>query len=132
MLTDMTLPARDVAFLNERGFQWNLTADPLGGAFLIFRQFDVTGGGFSPPVTDLMLRVPPQYPMTPLDMWYCDPPIRLAATGQFAQASEVQEAHVGRNWQRFSRHLNNNWRPGVDSIRSFFVLIQRELQGRRG
>jgi hypothetical protein len=67
--------------------------------------------------------------MTPLDMWYCDPPVRLASTGQFATASEVIETHLGRQWQRFSRHLNGGWRPGLDGLRSFFVLIQRELQG---
>jgi hypothetical protein len=76
-----------------------------------------------------MIRIPQQYPITPLDMWYCDPPIRIAATGQFALASEVMEPHLGRTWQRFSRHLNNGWRPGVDSLRSFFALIQSELQG---
>jgi Prokaryotic E2 family E len=123
------LPSKDVAFLAERKFVTSLHADPSGGAFLIITGFDVSGGGFSPPKTDLMIRVPPQYPMTPLDMWYCDPPIRIAATGQFAQASEVMENFLGRSWQRFSRHLNGTWKPGLDSIRSFFVFIQRELQG---
>lgn len=125
----MQLPAKDAAFLAERGYTSELRPDPNGGAFLIIRGFDVSGGGFTPAATDLMIRIPPQYPMTPLDMWYCDPPIRLAATGQFATASEVMESHLGRIWQRFSRHLNGTWKPGIDSIRSFFVFIQRELHG---
>lgn len=125
----MQLPARDAAFLNERGYAWELLPDPSGGACVVVKGFDVAGGGFSPAAIDLMVRIPAQYPMTALDMWYCDPPIRLAANGQFARASEVMEPHVGRTWQRFSRHLNGAWRPGVDSLRSFFVLIQRELQG---
>jgi len=125
----MSIPERDAAFLRERGYQWEAIPDPAGSAFLIIRQFSVKSGGFNPETTDLMIRIPPQYPMTPLDMWYCDPPIRLAASGQFAPASEVMESHLGRCWQRFSRHLNGGWRPGVDSLRSFFALIQRELQG---
>lgn len=125
----MKLPARDDAFLKERGYQFDMLPDASGGAYLIVRKFDVAEGGFTPSSTDLMIRLPAQYPLTPLDMWYCDPPIRLAATGQFAQASEVMESHAGHVWQRFSRHLNGAWRPGVDSLRSFFVLIQRELQG---
>lgn len=125
----MELPTRDVKFLNERGFAWKLQPDPNGAACVIVQAFDVTGGGFSPATTELMIRIPAQYPMTPLDMWYCDPPIRVAATGQYAAASEVMEEHLGRKWQRFSRHLNGGWRPGVDSLRSFFALIQRELQG---
>jgi hypothetical protein len=123
------LPARDVKFLNERGFTWEVVPDPQGAACLLIKNYDVSLGGFTPSVTELMIRIPNQYPMTPLDMWYCDPPIRLAATGQFAQATEVMETHLGRPWQRFSRHLNGAWRPGVDSIKSFFALIQRELQG---
>jgi Prokaryotic E2 family E len=125
----MQLPARDTAFLTERQYVWELVPDAGGGVCLIVKGFDVTGGGFMPRSTDLMIRIPPQYPMTPLDMWYCDPPIRFSATGQFAQASEVMEPHIGRSWQRFSRHLNGGWQPSVDSLRSFFILIQRELQG---
>ncbi len=128
----MDLPARDVKFLDERGFEWQLHPDPQGAAYVVVRNFDVGAGGFVPALTELMIRIPQQYPMTPLDMWYCDPPVRIAATGQFAAASEVMEAHLGRQWQRFSRHLNGGWRPGIDGLRSFFALIQRELQGMGG
>ena len=126
----MELPTRDVKFLEESGVCWQLISDPKGAACLVISEFDVSGGGFTPSLTDLMIRIPPQYPMTPLDMWYCDPPIRLAANGQYAVASEVMETHLGRNWQRFSRHLNGGWRSGLDGVRSFFKLIQRELQGK--
>jgi hypothetical protein len=125
----MDLPARDVKFLNERQLEWQLVPDPQGAACLLIKGFDVSAGGFVPAAIELMIRIPPQYPMTPLDMWYCDPPIRVASTGQFAVASEVMETHLGRTWQRFSRHLNGNWRHGLDGLRSFFSLIQRELQG---
>jgi hypothetical protein len=125
----MQLPDRDAAFLTERGFDWELVADPNGSVAVIIHELDVGGGGFAPERTDLMIRIPPQYPMTPLDMWYCDPPVRVAATGQFATATEVMETHVGRTWQRFSRHLPGTWRPAADGLRSFLVLIQRELQG---
>lgn len=125
----MDLPARDSKFLNERGYDWQISPDPQGAVCLLVKNFDVTHGGFTPGVTDLMIRIPPQYPISPLDMWYCDPPIRIAETGQFAVASEVMEPHLGRQWQRFSRHLNGGWQSGVDNLRSFFVLIQRELQG---
>lgn len=125
----MKLPARDSAFLAERGFECELLPDPGAGVCLVVHAFDVAGGGFSPSPIDLMIRIPPQYPMTPLDMWYCDPAIRLMSTGQFAHASEVTERHLGRTWQRFSRHLNGAWRPGLDGLRSYFALVQAELQG---
>jgi len=125
----MQLPERDQAFLQERGLKWELVPEPGGNACIVIHGLPVAGGGFSPDRTDLMIRIPPQYPMTPLDMWYCAPPIRIAATGQFAPASEVQETHLGRTWQRFSRHFSGGWKPGVDGLRSYFALIQRELQG---
>jgi hypothetical protein len=125
----MLIPERDAAFLKERGYDWEVVADPAGGACVIVRGFSVEGGGFTPAITELMVRIPPQYPITALDMWYCDPPIRVAATGRYAQASEVTESHLGRKWQRFSRHLNGGWRPRIDSLKSYFTLIQRELQG---
>ncbi len=125
----MQLPAQDEAYLAERKYAWELQPDPRGGAFLVIKNFDVAGGGFTPGTTDLMIRIPAQYPMAPLDMWYCAPPIRIAKTGQYARASEVMESHMNRTWQRFSRHLNGTWKPGIDSIRSFFTFIQRELQG---
>jgi hypothetical protein len=123
------LPTQDAAFLAEREYAFELHPDPGGGALLIIKNFEVSGGGFTPSATDLMIRIPSQYPMTPLDMWYCDPPIRIAATGQYAAASEVMESHLNRTWQRFSRHLGGAWNPGTDGIRSFFVFIRRELQG---
>ncbi len=125
----MELPARDMKFLTERGLVWELLPDPQGAAFLVVKDFNVAAGGFTPATTELMIRIPAQYPMTPLDMWYCDPPIRLTASGQFAAATEVMETHLGRTWQRFSRHLNGGWRAGVDGLRAYFTLIQRELQG---
>jgi hypothetical protein len=125
------LRAQDQAFLRERGLDWELVPDPVQSqTCLVVKGFRVDGGGFTPARTDLMVRIPSGYPMTPLDMWYCAPPIRLQATGQYAPASDYMESFCGRNWQRFSRHLTQTpWQPGVDSLRSFFIHIQRELQG---
>lgn len=117
-------------FLNERGLDWSLYREDSSGGILVIRNFDVSGGGFSPPRTDLMIRIPAQYNMASLDMWYCDPPIRLAATGQLAQASEVTVSYLGRSWQRFSRHLPSGaWKPGIDNLRTFMPFIWRELSG---
>lgn len=127
----MLLPEDDQQFLNSHRYNWKVHPDGGQGGFLIIEGFDVSGGGFGPSPTNLMIRIPAQYNMAQLDMWYCDPPIRIAATGQFATASEVTESHMNRTWQRFSRHLASGvWRPGIDSLRSFMPLIWRELQGR--
>lgn len=127
----MQLPEDDQEFLNGQGYTWKVHPDGALAGFLVIEQFDVSGGGFGPSTTDLMIRIPAQYNMAQLDMWYCDPPIRYAASSQFAPKSEVTEQFINRNWQRFSRHLASGaWRPGVDNLRSFLPLIWRELQGR--
>ncbi len=127
----MDLPAKDREYLSSREFDWELLNDGAGNVGVLIKNFDVSGGGFSPANTNLMIRLPASYNMTPLDMWYCDPPIRNAVTGAYAQASEVVEAHFGRQWQRFSRHLDPaGWRPGLDGLRTFMALVQRELQSK--
>lgn len=129
----MGLLKEDEKYLSERHHEWAYTEDPAGGGYLVIHALDVSEGGFVPSKTDLMIRIPAQYNMASLDMWYCDPPIRQVQTGQFAPASEVTESHLGRIWQRFSRHLEpGKWRPGLDNLRSFMTLIKRELCGGKG
>ena len=44
------------------------------------------------------------------------------------QAAEVAENHLGRAWQRWSRHFQpGQWRSGVDGLESYLALIRREL-----
>lgn len=127
----MVLPKDDVAFLEELGLSWRTEPDCGQAGFLIIDGFDTSGGGFTPPQTTLMVRIPALYNTTPLDMWYCDPPILLG--GSNPVNTEAREVFLGRTWQRFSRHLSpGSWRPGKDGLRSFFRFIFIELQGKAG
>jgi len=125
----LQLPAVDHEFLKELGLPWRLDPDGPQAGFLIFDNFDVSGGGFQPSSTSLMVRIPKHYNLTPLDMWYCDPPIRL--NGQYPDKADVRETYGGREWQRFSRHFKDKiWRPGRDGLRTLFRFISQELQGK--
>lgn len=125
----VSLPKVDQSFLENLGYPWRLVNDGDKAAFLIIDQFDVSGGGFKPERTSLMVRIPELYNMTPLDMWYCDPPILL--NGQNPDRADERETHAGRVWQRFSRHFSQNaWRPGRDNLRTLFCFIGQELQGK--
>jgi len=121
------LPAQDEEFLRRRGYSWEL-APAQGETRVIVKGFPVGAAGFTPGATDLMVRLPSGYPLAGLDMWYCDPAVRSGSG--FPAAADTFEEHGGRRWQRFSRHLNGTWRPGVDGLRSFFRFIEEELQGR--
>ena len=77
--------------------------------------------------SDLLLRLSQGYPDIAPDMWWFDPPV-LRGDGRSFPQTQVQEEHLSRNWQRWSRHFEGTqWRPGVDSLESYLALISSEL-----
>jgi len=124
----VNLPEDDELFLRGKGYDWSLT--PAGsGALLVIKTFTVNAVRYDRSTTDLMIRIPAQYNMAPLDMWYVDPPLKLKETNQFPIKAGTFEKHGDRNWQRFSRHLPKNaWRAGVDGLPMFFTFINKELK----
>jgi hypothetical protein len=84
--------------------------------------------GYNQSRSDLLLRLSPGYPDVPPDMWWFDPPVRLA-DGRAVQATDSIEHHLGRSWQRWSRHFSaGQWRSGIDCLESFLALIRKELE----
>jgi hypothetical protein len=122
----MQLLDGDEAYLKEKGWDHQLHADGEGGG-LIIKGFRLATGKYDHDVVDLLICIPKGYNNAKLDNFYVDPALRLKATGQYPQAAEVFESHVGRQWQRFSRHMEV-WRPGIDMLKNFIVHACRELQ----
>ena len=124
----MNLPEDDEAFLRGKGFDWSLIPDGDGGV-LVIKNYAVGAGKYDRAGTDLMIRIPAQYNMAKLDMWYVDPPLRVTGTNQFPNQAATFETHGGRSWQRFSRHLpDGTWRAGIDGLPMFFTFINAELK----
>lgn len=122
----MTLPQADIACLTERGIQY-LVSSEANMTCVLFPGY-VLPVGYNLTASDLLLRLQPGFPDVPPDMWWFCPAIRRA-DGGVIQATDVIERHLGRDWQRWSRHLNGGqWRSGVDSLESFLALIRRELE----
>lgn len=83
--------------------------------------------GLTVHATDLLLRLPPGFPDAAPDMFWCSPTV-MRADGVAIPQADVFESHLGRTWQRFSRHLTaGEWQPGVDSLDSFIALIRKTL-----
>lgn len=83
--------------------------------------------GFTADFADLLLRLPPGYPDVAPDMWWFAPAVRRK-DGREIPATQSVESYLGREWQRWSRHLSpGQWRPGVDSIESYLALVRKEL-----
>ncbi len=83
--------------------------------------------GFTISTATLLLRLNPAFPDVPPDMWWFNPPAKRA-DGATIPATDTTEHHLGRKWQRWSRHLEpSQWQSGTDSLESFIAIIRREL-----
>lgn len=120
------LPSNDTKYLTERALNHSVTPEA-NMTCVVFRNFALPGG-LDRTEADLLLRLSAGYPDVAPDMWWFDPPVRRA-DGQPIPATEVVEHHLGRSWQRWSRHLDaGRWQSGVDGLESFIALVRRELE----
>lgn len=84
--------------------------------------------GFTKRASDLLLRLQPGYPDVPPDMWWFSPAI-VRTDGAGIAATQVNEAYLGRVWQRWSRHLDpGQWKSGIDTLESFLALVSGQLR----
>jgi hypothetical protein len=122
----MLRPAEE-EYLARLGLPYEVTPES-GMIVLVIRGWPVPAG-YEPREVDLLVRLPAGFPDTAPDMYWCDPPVRLATNGAYPPAAEQMEQHLGRQWQRFSRHLPAGaWQPGRDSLESYLALIRTELE----
>jgi hypothetical protein len=122
----MMLPAADSQFLRER-FSEHSVGSEAGMICITIPAYGLPSG-YDRDKSDLLLRLNPGFPDVPPDMWWFAPTVRLA-NGTYAPATEHHEAHLGRQWQRWSRHLTNGqWRPGTDSLETFMALLRCDLE----
>jgi Prokaryotic E2 family E len=122
----VSLPEPDTAYLSERGIAHEVVNES-GMTCVVLHGWPLPGG-FDREIADLLLRLSPGYPDVHPDMWWFDPPVRLA-DGTSLPATNVVEQHLGRSWQRWSRHFTNGqWQSGVDGLESYLALIRRDLE----
>ena len=126
----MSLPAEDRAYLDRRGQPYEVVAESKMTC-VVLPAFPLPSG-YDRQDSDLLLRLSQGYPDVPPDMWWFAPGIKLA-NGQAIPATECTELHLGRSWQRWSRHFNGGqWKSGIDSLESFIALIRKDLQRYNG
>jgi hypothetical protein len=80
----------------------------------------------SPPVANLLLRLPLGFPDATPDMFWFDPPLTTPGGG-VVPGTEQREIHLGRSWQRWSRHIQGQWRPGIDNLATYLAYVRRCL-----
>jgi hypothetical protein len=122
----MPLPPSDTDYLQERDIAHEITEEA-GMTCVVLPSWPLPKG-YTAESADLLIRLQPGYPDLPPDMWWFEPAVELI-NGPTIQATEVREPHLGRTWQRWSRHLTpEQWQSGVDGLESYLALIARELE----
>ena len=124
------LPAVDAQHLIDRAPGHSVTSE--AGMLCVLIPALPLPPGLNVPASDLLFRLSPGYPDVPPDMWWFNPPVRRA-DGTEIPATQAYEHHLGREWQRWSRHLQpGQWRSGVDSLESYLAIVRRELDAAAG
>ncbi len=120
------LPPSDTKYLTDRAINHSVSLEA-NMTCVVFPNFSLPLG-FDRQESNLLLRLSPGYPDVPPDMWWFDPPVRRI-DGQPIPATQVVEHHLGRSWQRWSRHFaGGQWQSGIDGLESFLALVRRELE----
>lgn len=121
----MALPKSDIIYLADKKIAHEVLVEA-GMTCVVFPKW-ILPRGYDRKTSDLLLRLQAGYPDVPPDMWWFDPAVRLT-NGGLVPATDVTEQHLGRSWQRWSRHLEaGQWQSGIDGLESFLALIRREL-----
>jgi hypothetical protein len=120
------LPPTDRAHLEARGIAYEVVSD--GGQLgVILKGYHVPEAKYDHPSVDILILLPAGYPDALVDMFYCDPWLKLRLSNNYPKAADVPHNFVGRNWQRWSRH-NNDWRAGIDGIHTVLGRIDRAFK----
>ena len=118
------LPSLDLEYLTR--FPGHTVSMDGGMICVVIPNFPLPPG-LNRQTADLLLRLAPGYPDIPPDMWWFDPAV-CRADGVEIPATQARENHVGRQWQRWSRHFaQGQWNSGLDSVESYLALVRREL-----
>ncbi len=95
-----------------------------GWANVLFSKYQLPRG-YNKDRSDLLLKFPLSYPNGKPDMFWVEPEVALTNSDIPRKADKV-EAAVGRQWRRFSWHLQN-WNPGRDGLKTYLEFVNSRL-----
>jgi hypothetical protein len=116
------LREQDQAFLDAHGYTYTVEVTS-GFANLVLSDFPTPG--LDPASVDLLVRLPFGFPDAAPDMFWVSP--ALTAGGAAIGGTELTEIHLGRSWQRWSRHIGGQWRAGIDNVETYLAYVRRAM-----
>lgn len=122
----MPLLPEDAKYLTDRKILHQVSEE--GGMTCLVIPAWKLPSGLDQPQTDVLIRLAAGYPDLAPDMWWVNPPLRRA-DGAAIPGTESLEFHLGRQWQRWSRHFQQGqWQPGIDRLENYLALIGNEFR----
>lgn len=116
------IPQADEEYLKEKGFNYEIKqVDSAIHTILKGWKFPAA---YEPRTADILVVLLPGYPLSPMDMFWTSPDVKLVG-GAWPLNADVPQQMDGQNWQRWSRHYE--WRAGVDNLRTFITAITTEI-----
>jgi len=126
--------------LERRGFEIDLLRKGYGEVehgenvdWILFKSFQLPPG-WNRENTDLLIIIPPGYPVTPPDNFFVRNGLRIIADGAERVPSNYSENQtvLGGSWAQFSFHAQV-WNPAPDSLEgdnllTFVLAVERRLQ----
>ena len=125
--SDRLLPSEDRRYLANRNLTYEEVTDS-GMSGVIIRDFPLPEGKFQVTAANVLVLLPSGYPDVPPDMFHTEPWLRLAQGNRYPTHTGRSPCFAGVLWQCWSRH-NNEWRPGVDGLRTMIKRIEAALEG---
>lgn len=120
-----TLPAEDQQFLHLQGLLWETLRTPEGGHCLLIHDFPIPAG-YNVEKARVILKIPPTYPASEIDMAYFSPALSLTSGRQIRALTSCQLD--GQPFQQWSRHRQaGEWTPGVDNCATHIRLVKNWL-----
>ena len=118
------LPEIDCEFLESKGYCVD-TSKISGETHLVIQNFEFPVA-YAPRIADLLIILPSGYPNANPDMFWTCPDVKLV-NGQWPLNGNHHQVFGSRSWQRWSRHFQGGWRPGVDSLRTYLAAVRKEI-----
>lgn len=120
---DFNLLEKDETYLERRNLAWE-TLIRNRKRWLILRKFSLPNG-YDKDSVSIAMDIPDTYPAAAMDMFYCFPSLKLE-NGRSPDKTDAQIEIEGKQYQRWSRHLNGatRWNPQTDSVISHIAFIE--------
>lgn len=117
---DFSLLGKDAAFLDRMGYDWDTIND--GRRWIVVRNYTLPAG-YHVASCALAVEMPASYPTSEIDMFYCDPPLRLVS-GSEPDRTEARQGIDGVEYQRWSRHREAGTWSADDCVATHFGLVE--------